>query len=83
MPRYVDIPTSHYKTVVLQYLEEGVEGDFLHGCVVFMNSYNYLTCMWIPSTILEGRKSDIFRPLFGGSVKLCGFAWPGQSSSSL
>lgn len=83
MSLYVDIPTSHCKTIILQHLEEGVEGDFLYGCVVFMNSYNYLTCMWILSTILEGSKSDIFRPLFGGSAKLCWFAWPGQSSSSL
>jgi hypothetical protein len=35
MSLYVDIPTSHYKTIVLQNLEEGVEGDFLRGCDVF------------------------------------------------
>ena len=83
MPLCVDITTSHYKAILLQYLEVGVEGDYLHGCVVFMNSYNYLTCVWILSTILDGSMSDIFRPLFGRSVKLCGFTWPGQSSSSL
>lgn len=72
MPLYVDIPTSHYKTTVLQYLEEGVQGDFSHGCVLFINSYNYLTYVWILSTIVEGSKSDIFRPLFW---RICQAAW--------
>jgi len=56
MSLYVDIPTSRYKTIVLQYFEEGGEGDFLYGCVVFINSYNYLTCVcvWILRTIMEG-----------------------------